>query len=80
MSLLILSPSELASLTGYAQPARQAQWLASRAWVFEPPRRRGESPKVSRAYFDARMAGKTPAPEAERQGPRFAWMTTQRAA
>ena len=73
--LLLLTPAELEALTGYAQPARQSQWLKGRGWVFEPPRRRGESPKVSRAYFEARMAGQAPKPEAQRQAPRFAWMT-----
>lgn len=72
---LILTPAEVQSLTGYAQPVRQAAWLKDRGWIFEPPRRRGESPKVSRAYFEARMAGKAPEAHAQRQAPRFAWMT-----
>ena len=72
---LILTPAEVQSLTGYAQPVRQAAWLKDRGWIFEAPRRRGESPKVSRAYFEARMAGKATEAQAQRQAPRFAWMT-----
>lgn len=75
MTALILTPAEVQALTGYAQPARQSAWLKDRGWTFEPPRRRGDCPKVSRAYFEARMSGKAPQPEAQRQGPRFAWMT-----
>lgn len=56
----LLSRSELASLTGTVQPKRMCAWLEDRRWVFEKPGRRGDIPKVSRAYRDARMLGQQP--------------------
>lgn len=65
---LHLTTTDLYALTGYRQPARQCAWLTSRGWVYEPPGRRGDHPKVSRAYHDARMSGQRP--QSERQRPR----------
>lgn len=63
---LILSADELVALTGYRQPKRMCDWLTARGWVFEPPARRGDIPKVARAYHDARMTGRQ-LPELERR-------------
>lgn len=70
---LHLSHEQLCSLTGYSQPARQCAWLKSRGWVFEPPAKRGDGPKVAIAYHDARMSGAAPAPNARRR-PNLDWM------
>lgn len=56
-----LTPEDLHSLTGYRQAKRQAEWLAARGWIFEPPARRGERPKVDREYYLGRMSGQAPA-------------------
>lgn len=69
-----LTDAELHQLTGYAQPSRQCAWLKSRGWVFEPPARRGERPKVARAYHDARMSGQ-PVQGKPRARPTTSWMT-----
>ena len=45
---LLLTRDDLVALTGTKQPARMTAWLTARAWVFEPPSRRGEVPKVDR--------------------------------
>lgn len=67
MSDLHLSDADLVSLTGYTQPARQCAWLDERGWVFERPKRRGDRPRVARAYHDARMSGQ-PMPGNKRRG------------
>lgn len=73
---LTLEPDELFDLTGYRQAKRQTDWLDSRGWIYEAPEKRGERPKVDRAYYLARMSG-TPhaasrsAPRAE---PKLAWL------
>lgn len=59
---LFLTPDELRDLTDLEQPAAQVRWLRDHGWVHEV----GASgrPKVSRAYYDAKMAGRaTEAPE-----------------
>lgn len=72
---MLLTRDELVKLTGYAQPARMCAWLTSRGWHFEPPPRRGDIPRVSRAYCEARLAGEKPAsPAGRREGPRLDWM------
>jgi hypothetical protein len=48
---------ELVALTATTQPKRMCAWLAARGWVYEPPSRRGDIPKVLRAYRDARLSG-----------------------
>lgn len=53
----LLSRNELLALTGTMQPKRMCQWLELRGWAFEPPARRGDTPKVLRAYRDARLTG-----------------------
>ncbi len=55
---LTLSRAELHELTGFEQPKRMIGWLGARGWVFEPPARRGDVPKVDRAYYLARMSGR----------------------
>lgn len=56
---LLMTRQQLEALTGTKQPARMATWLESRHWVYEPPARRGEIPRVSLAYFEARMSGQS---------------------
>ena len=54
---LLLSRADLEALTGTVQPKRMCAWLTARVWVFEAPSRRGDIPKVDRAYYLARMSG-----------------------
>jgi hypothetical protein len=56
----LMSRDELGALTGTLQPKRMCAWLESRGWVYEPPARRGDIPKVLRAYRDARLSGIQP--------------------
>ncbi|MCW5671182.1 MULTISPECIES: DUF4224 domain-containing protein [unclassified Hydrogenophaga] len=56
----LMSREELSALTGTMQPKRMSVWLESRGWVHEPPARRGDIPKVLRAYRDARLSGIQP--------------------
>lgn len=68
-----LDREALQGLTGYRQPARMIAWLTARSWVFEPPARRGDIPKVSLDYHRERMAGRVAsAPRSVR--PQFDWM------
>lgn len=68
---LHLTREDLAVLTGTVQPKRMCAWLVDRHWVFEPPARRGDIPKVSRAYHAARMSGQQlPAAGGEPERPR----------
>lgn len=68
---------ELEALTDTKQPKRMCAWLTARGWVFEPPQRRGEVPKVARAYHDARMSGTLPAPAQQRRSKiKLDWMLT----
>lgn len=66
---LLLTADELKALTGTRQAKRMAAWLISRGWVFEPPARRGDIPKVDRAYYLARMSDQIGTPR--REGPRL---------
>lgn len=59
---MFLSPTEIASLTGYKQPARQIRWLAACGWKFEVGA--DGLPKVLRAHADARMGMPAQAVEA----------------
>ena len=78
---LLLSPDELRDLTGTKQAKRQADWLKARGWVFEPASRRGECPKVGRAFAEARMAGRQISPDQPRRvAPSADWMLTRKAA
>ncbi|MGQ2956586.1 DUF4224 domain-containing protein [Agrobacterium sp.] len=56
----LMSREELGALTGTLQPKRMCAWLEARGWVYEPPARRGDIPKVLRAYRDARLSGIQP--------------------
>lgn len=58
---LLLTRAELEALTGTKQPKRMGAWLERRAWPHEAPARRGDVPKVDRAYYAARMSGQAPA-------------------
>ena len=69
---LLLTAQDLRELTGFSKPSKMTSWLENRAWVFEPPLKRGEVPKVSRAYFLARMSGQAPGPRRAR--PNLDWM------
>lgn len=55
-----MSRDELGALTGTKQPKRMSAWLDARGWAYEPPARRGDIPKVLRAYRDARLSGLQP--------------------
>lgn len=81
MAPLLLTPDELQALTGTKQPKRQADWLKARGWKFEPPTRRGDCPKVGRAYAEARMAGlQVTTDQPRRVAPSADWMLAKRAA
>lgn len=69
---LTLTKEELQDLTGLKQPKRMTEWLRDRGWVFEPSSRRGDVPKVDRAYYLARMSGQRQAPR--RTGPQLDFM------
>lgn len=56
----LMSREELVSLTGTKQPKRMCAWLESRGWAHEQPSRRGDIPKVLRAYRDAVLSGLKP--------------------
>lgn len=56
----LMSRDELGALTGTKQPKRMSAWLDARGWAYEPPARRGDIPKVLRAYRDARLSGLQP--------------------
>lgn len=78
---LLLTPDELQALTGTKQAKRQADWLKARGWQFEPASRRGECPKVGRAYAEARMAGLQVSPDQPRRvAPSADWMLARKAA
>ena len=71
---LVLTRAELRELTGLSQAKRITRWLESRGWVFEPPARRGDIPKVDRSYYLARMSAR-PAKSDRLTGPRLSFMT-----
>lgn len=73
---LLLTRDELRELTGFAKPSKMTEWLQARDWVFEPSCKRGEVPKVDRAYYLARMSGQAPGPKRHR--PNLEWMTSPR--
>ena len=66
MSGLLLTLEDLQALTGAERPSAVIAWLSKHRWIYETDR--NGRPKVSRAYFDARMSG-LPLPGA-RVGPR----------
>lgn len=71
---ILLTRAELQHLTDRRQAAAMAAWLHRHNWVYERGDRPGDLPKVSRAYFDARMSG-TPMPGQQRSGPRVDFFT-----
>src|SRR6188474_831198 len=76
VSDLLLTRDELQALTGTKQAKRMCDWLTIHGWVFVPPTRRAETPKVSRAYSEARLSGQRPQEPAKRRvGPSVDWMT-----
>jgi hypothetical protein len=75
---LHLTRDDLVALTGYQQPRRMCAWLRARGWVYEAPARRGDVPKVARAYHDARMSGATAFDHGYREGPRMDFMLNAR--
>ena len=58
---LLLTRAELELLTSVRQPKRMCRWLTQRGWIYEPPTRSGDIPKVDRGYYQARMSGQQPA-------------------
>lgn len=68
---LLLTADDLHQLTGYQQPARMCAWLQARGWVFEPPTRRGDIPKVATLYYEHRMTGRALAGTPRRTEPRL---------
>lgn len=81
-SPLLLTRPELEQLTGTIQAKRMCDWLLARGWVFERPARRGDIPKVDRAYYSAMMSGQRPSaapaasPLAAGKRLRLDWMTS----
>lgn len=73
---LQLTRAELEQLCDTKQPKRMAAWLVARGWVFEPASGRRGFPKVSRAYYLARMSGQQPG--TRRAGPRLDFMLQPR--
>ena len=70
--MLTLTREELFELTGRKRPSGMMAWLDSRNWIYEPPARAGDVPKVAKAYFTARMTGaEIPG---RRAGPRLDFM------
>jgi hypothetical protein len=55
---VILSADDLVKITGYRQHRRQLRWLAESLKI-KPPTRPDGLPIVSRAQFEAALAGKT---------------------
>ena len=74
--MLLLTPAELRELTGFQKPSKMVAWLTQRNWIFEPPLKRGDVPKVDRHYFHARMSGQIAG--TRRNGPNLEWMTSPR--
>jgi hypothetical protein len=70
---LLLTLEELQTLTGYRTRPKMIEWLIRRHWVFEPPGRKGDIPKVARAYFEACMSGQEPTERRIR--PNLDWLT-----
>ena len=52
---MFLTPSELETLTGYAQNGRQRRWLDSHQWRYESAA--NGRVVVSRAYAESRLSG-----------------------
>ena len=50
---MILTPDELAELTGYASARGQRGWLDAQGWVYATAR--DGSPRVARQYFLHKM-------------------------
>lgn len=50
---MLISPQDIAELTGYSRPTDQIRWLLTHGWVFEVGGDR--RPKVLRAYAERRM-------------------------
>lgn len=63
---IALTYEELVELTGLRQRKRMTRWLEDRGWVFEPPRKRGETPIVSREYVVRRLSGQLEGPRRQR--------------
>lgn len=72
---LLLTREELEALLDTKQPKRMCDRLAARRWVFEPPTRRGDIPKVDRAYYLARMSGQQQDGPTRRTRLKLDWMT-----
>ncbi len=70
---ITLTKAELRDLTGFERTKKMIGWLEARGWVFEPPARRGDIPKVDRAYYLARMSGRS-AQGVKRVEPSFDFM------
>jgi hypothetical protein len=75
---LHLTREELSDLTGYEQPVRMCAWLRARGWIHEAPARKGDVPKVSRAYHGARMSGTLATLSGRRDGPHLDFMLSAR--
>jgi hypothetical protein len=52
---LLLTPDELAELTGTRQPGRQRRWLEQNRWPYVNAVGRRSHPRVARAVFLDRM-------------------------
>ena len=54
---MLLTRSDLESLTGYVRPSAQRRWLDARSWVYELGA--DGRPRVLRSYVEAQMGGQT---------------------
>jgi hypothetical protein len=67
---LVVPSHALAALTGVKRPSAQVRWLQRQEWVFFLDAK--GHPKVSTAYFLARMSGTLHIADAQRIEPRLA--------
>jgi hypothetical protein len=54
---MLLTRTDLESLTGYVRPSAQRRWLDARGWVYEIGA--DGRPKVLRSYVEQMMGGQT---------------------
>jgi hypothetical protein len=73
----VMSAEELRHLTGYRQASAMCRWLQLHHWNFEPPKLKGELPRVARAYFHQRLVTGdiTLVEQRGRVEPNFSFMT-----
>lgn len=60
----LLTPDEVAQITGRKSKKHQVQWLTTKHWQFEVNAR--GVPIIARSYAETRLSGVTPMPQATR--------------